>query len=196
MAIGRRPTRSLAKALSSILGGHHRSEEYLRLQLDSLRKKLPRTRSQDIGRGSGRLDTRLDTPPISPPLWLTSTTSCRSATIGCQNWETLQSIAKLTRPVPTSSAIRRTAAAGRSPAISASAPAKTKRLTCQRVQGPLNNSNRAGFRVSTGLFSHSRSPFTAACRGNGLRLVRLRANGISLCARCSVDDDRSQALYR
>src|SRR6266536_2408650 len=70
----------------------HRGEECLRLQLDSLRKKLPRTRSQDIGqwivnlvrltqrdniailvhgvslssRGSGRLDTRLDTPPISP----------------------------------------------------------------------------------------------------------------------------------
>ncbi len=70
----------------------HRGEEYLRLHLDSLRKKLPRTESQDIGqwivnlvgltqrdnlailvhgvslssRGSGRLDTRLDTPPISP----------------------------------------------------------------------------------------------------------------------------------
>jgi hypothetical protein len=27
----------------------HRGEECLRLQLDSLRKKLPRTRSQDIG---------------------------------------------------------------------------------------------------------------------------------------------------
>src|SRR6266567_613126 len=70
----------------------HRGEEYLRLHLDSLRKKLPRTKSQDIGqwivnlvgltqrdnlailvhgvslssRGSGRLETRLDTPPISP----------------------------------------------------------------------------------------------------------------------------------
>ena len=69
----------------------HRGEKHLGLQLDSLRKKLPRTRSQDIRqwivdlvgltkadnvailvhgvslslRGSGRLDTRLDTPPIS-----------------------------------------------------------------------------------------------------------------------------------
>ena len=69
----------------------HRREKHLGLQLDSLRKKLPRTRSQDIRqwivdlvgltkadnvailvhgvslslRGSGRLDTRLDTPPIS-----------------------------------------------------------------------------------------------------------------------------------
>src|SRR5665213_342739 len=69
----------------------HGGEEYLSLQLDSLREQLSRTRSQDIGqwiidlvgvtktnniailthgvslslRGSGRLDTRLDTPPIS-----------------------------------------------------------------------------------------------------------------------------------
>ena len=67
------------------------AEERLSFQLDSLREQLSRTRSQDIGqwiidlvgvtktyniaslvhgvslslRGSGRLDTRLDTPPIS-----------------------------------------------------------------------------------------------------------------------------------
>src|SRR5262245_52465365 len=69
----------------------HRREKHLSLQLDSLRKELPRTTSQHIRqrivdligltkadnvailvhgvslslRGSGRLDTRLDTPPIS-----------------------------------------------------------------------------------------------------------------------------------
>src|SRR5450830_1824371 len=69
----------------------HLGEERLSFQLDSLREQLSRTRSQDIGqwiidlvgvtktnnianlvhgvslslRGSGRLDTRLDTPPIS-----------------------------------------------------------------------------------------------------------------------------------
>ena len=69
----------------------HRGEKRLGFHLDSLRKQLPRTRSQDIrqwivnlvgltqwhnvailvhgvslsSRGSGRLDTRLDTPPIS-----------------------------------------------------------------------------------------------------------------------------------
>jgi hypothetical protein len=69
----------------------HRGEESLGLDLNSLRKKLPRASSQvirewivDLGgltkrdnvanlfhgvslssRGSGRLDTRLDTPPIS-----------------------------------------------------------------------------------------------------------------------------------
>jgi hypothetical protein len=69
----------------------HCGEKRRGLDLDSLRKQLPRTRSQDIrqwivdlvgltqgdnlaslvhgvslsSRGSGRLDTRLDTPPIS-----------------------------------------------------------------------------------------------------------------------------------
>jgi hypothetical protein len=69
----------------------HRGQKCLGFHLDSLRKQLPRTRSQDIrqwivdlvgltqwdnvailihgvslsSRGSGRLDTRLDTPPIS-----------------------------------------------------------------------------------------------------------------------------------
>jgi hypothetical protein len=69
----------------------HRGKKYLGLQLDSLREQLSRARSQDIGQGiidlvgvtktnniailihgvslslrrSGRLDTRLDTPPIS-----------------------------------------------------------------------------------------------------------------------------------
>jgi hypothetical protein len=69
----------------------HRGKKHLGLQLDSLREQLSRARSQDIGqgiidlvgvtktnniailihgvslslRGSGRLDTRLDTPPIS-----------------------------------------------------------------------------------------------------------------------------------
>ena len=68
----------------------HGGEERLGLHLDSLREKLPGTRTQDAGqgiidlvrltkpdntailfhgvslslRGSGRLDTRLDTPPI------------------------------------------------------------------------------------------------------------------------------------
>jgi len=69
----------------------HRGEKRIGLDLDSLRQQLPRTSSQDIRqgiidlvgltkpdntaipvhgvslslRGSGRLDTRLDTPPIS-----------------------------------------------------------------------------------------------------------------------------------
>src|ERR1019366_855466 len=69
----------------------HLGKKHLGLQLDSLREQLSRARSQDIGqgiidlvgvtktyniailihgvslslRGSGRLDTRLDTPPIS-----------------------------------------------------------------------------------------------------------------------------------
>jgi len=69
----------------------HLGKKRLGFQLDSLRQQLSRTRSQDIGqgiidlvgvtktnniailihgvslslRGSGRLDTRLDTPPIS-----------------------------------------------------------------------------------------------------------------------------------
>ncbi|MGY2843516.1 hypothetical protein ACVIWU_006607 [Bradyrhizobium sp. USDA 4509] len=75
----------------------HRGKKGLDFHLDSLCQKLPRTGAQDIGqwiidlvgltkrdnvaslvyglslslRGSGRLDTRLDTPPISvrhPPL--------------------------------------------------------------------------------------------------------------------------------
>jgi hypothetical protein len=69
----------------------HLRKKHLGFQLDSLRQQLSRARSQDIGqgiidlvgvtktyniailiygvslslRGSGRLDTRLDTPPIS-----------------------------------------------------------------------------------------------------------------------------------
>ncbi len=69
----------------------HRGKKRLDFDLDGLRQKLPRTSSQNIGqwivdlvgltkrnnlaslvhgvslslRGSGRLDTRLDTPPIS-----------------------------------------------------------------------------------------------------------------------------------
>src|ERR1019366_4610038 len=69
----------------------HLGKKHLGFQLDSLREQLSRTRSQDIGqwiidlvgvtktdniailihgvslslRGSGRLDPRLDTPPIS-----------------------------------------------------------------------------------------------------------------------------------
>ncbi len=71
----------------------HRGQKRLNLDLYGLCQKLPRTRSQNIGqwiadlggltkgnniarlvhgvslssRGSGRLDTRLDTPPISRP---------------------------------------------------------------------------------------------------------------------------------
>src|SRR6266498_3739615 len=100
------------------------------------------------------------------------------------------------RSVPTSSAIRRTAAAGRSLAISAPEPDKTKRLTCQRVQeAPLLAFSRglrlASLRIFAGIPAAVPDGFWSRLSLQSIAITQSRVlvkDTYPLCDRCDWCD--------